>query len=124
MCYDDINPGEIEFWKARLADGSIFDALRVYPDRAKRFFGSTPVMNKNLLQLVMILGARETLATPLGHVIIDRDDALEKEVRIAMNTLSNEQRLLVEEFFDKKNQEKFLRTSAEEIIRDATGCEP
>lgn len=124
MCCDDTDPRALSFWKARLIEGNLLNALRDYPEHAKRLFGPVPVMKGNLVQLGMILGAREILAAPCGQIAFDRNNILEKELRTALNTLDDEQRIMAEQFLEAKNQEQVVRRVAERIVRDATGMEP
>ncbi len=124
MFGDNRDPSELAFWRNRILDRTILSALKMYPDHAKEIFGAVPVMRGNLVQLGMILGAREILAASPSQLVFDTQDALEKELRAGLDELTDEQKLLFEEFLAVENQEEIARNWARKIIKEATGTDP
>ena len=124
MFLDDTDPSELAFWKTRIVEQSILSAIKIYPDQARRIFGAVPVMRANMLQLSMILAAREILAAPQGQLTFDTDDDFEKQLREALDTLPNEARSIAQEFLSAERHEEIMRQLARKLIRDATGSEP
>ena len=118
------NPDELSFWRERLLDRTLLKVVEIYPDRAKVVFGDGPVKRKNLIEMGMVLGAREILATPTEQVFVGCDDVLDNELCGEIDKLQDEQKALAINFLSAKNQVQIARELARKIISDATGVEP
>ncbi|HXI85698.1 MAG TPA: hypothetical protein VNL17_16590 [Verrucomicrobiae bacterium] len=124
MFGDKTDPHELAFWKNRLADRSILSALTTYPEIAKSIFGPVPVMRADVLQLGIILGAREILARPPGHLAFDMNDMIDEEMRAEIDTQPAEVRALFIDMLNPEKQDKSARETARRIIQAATGEMP
>lgn len=123
MLEDNTDPSELAFWKSRLVDHSLLRALKLHPEHATRIFGAVPVMRGNILQLGIILGAREILATPHGHLAFDINEIIEEKLRAALDELPEADKVMAQQFLSVKSQEAIARKLARKIIDDATGAE-
>lgn len=124
MVTDNTKPSELTFWKKCLADHSLLMALKKYPEEAVKIFGVGPVMRGNVIELGMILGAREILAVPPGRLTVDTNTVFERELSAALDELPAEAQAVAREFLGAKNHENIVREVARKMIKDATGIEP
>jgi hypothetical protein len=118
------DPSQTAFWRNHLLDGTLFEAIREYPEDAKFMFGELPVSHGNLLQLGMILGAREILAAPSAELETPSDAQTEEELRLLVDALPDDAKSVAREYFSPGNRVELLRKFARKIIKDATGFEP
>jgi len=95
----------------------------MHPEHAKNVFGEEAVMRGNLLQLGMILGAREILTASPDEPAFQFEASVEEELRSLLDALPDEQRSLAREFLSMENRKRLARDLARRIIRDATGSE-
>src|SRR6185436_10089232 len=105
-------PTTLSFWKNRLLDQTLLSAIKAYPAHAREIFGAVPVLQPNVLQLGLILGAREILATPEGKIEFGTDSAIESELHKAIADLSDDKRAIAQQFLDVSNQEEIMRNVA------------
>ena len=118
------DPNDLSFWRQRLLDRTILQALKNYPEQARKIFGPLPSMRGDFLELGLILGAREILATPAGSLVFEENVFLNQTFQRDLETLPEEQRGFAEEFLSEEKQEETVRKLARNIIWRATGFEP
>jgi hypothetical protein len=124
MSLESADPGRLEFWKARLADGSILESLKLFPAQAEQFFGPQAVERGNHLQLGIIVGAWQILKSPPGIFDSRVDHALRTELRKSLEAMPAAERFIAEEFLSTASHEKRVVELAKYIVKEATGVEP
>jgi hypothetical protein len=124
MSEENADSERLEFWEARLADGSILDSLKVFPEQAKKFFGAQAVAHGNLLHLGIILGAWQILSTPPGRLSSGMDELTEAQLHESLEALPSEIRSTAKEFLSPANHEKRVIQLARHIVKEATGVDP
>jgi len=115
---------ELEFWRKHLLGQTLLKALSLYPDSAKRMFGDAAIRRENILELGMILGAREILACSPQASAVESTGTAEMDLQEEIDKLSDEQQDFVKEFLSITTQDEIARKVARRIIKDATGVEP
>ena len=116
MFDDKTTPSELAFWKNRLADRSLLSAIGMYPAEARKIFGPVPVMRKDILQLGLILTARQ--------VLIDPEDVLDKNLWAAIEALPEKERLTCRNAVSPARHRELVKNWAKAVIKEATGNEP
>jgi hypothetical protein len=125
MLKDNTNPRELAFWKNRIQDRTLLSALRMYPEQAKNIFGAVPVMREDVIQLGMVLAARQLLNEPEGNLAFDIRALLGEEVlHNSMGALKPAARALLAAMLSPENQNEMAKRLARRIIHEATGTEP
>ena len=80
-------------------------------------------MRANILQLGMILGAREILATAPGQLELDPGPLADPKLLSLLEGLPEDAQLVAREFFSREEQERVIRDLARRIIENATGTD-
>ena len=124
MYKDNTVPSEIKFWKNRIKDRSLLSALDMFPEYANDIFGVVPVMRRNVLQLSIILGAREILAERRGRSKSLRDLRNDDKLQALIMALPPKKRSIALAALNPKQQEKITKDFARMIIKEATGKMP
>jgi hypothetical protein len=124
MFADDSNPSELVFWKNRLSDRTLLLAIDMYPDRARHIFGPLSVMRKDVLQLGMILAAREILAESAACAERGLSPDLAEDLRPLLEKLPADQRKLLAEATSPAKLREQVRHWARRILKEATGHDP
>lgn len=106
---------ELKFWRNALHDECLLQKLDEFNGRAERFFGPEAVTRRNILELGMIIGAREILAQEPGDTVSDTIDIVDEDLRSELRKLPPEQLKLANEFLSVKVQEEILREVARRI---------
>jgi hypothetical protein len=124
MFTDSADPRRIKFWRNRFKDDSLMYAITVFPEHAKRIFGALPLMRQNILELRLILAAREISAERRGNpkflTNLLKDDLLKDLIA----ALPPEKQSFALKALRPRKQEQFVRDFAKTIINNATGQEP